>query len=247
MSPWVRYTLGPLLLAQARAARRRAPALPEAAGEREGELGDAAQPLLRVLIVGDSSAAGVGVDAQDRALAGYLTRHLHARTRHRVRWALHARSGSNTQQVLALLQQAQTEPADVAVVASGVNDLIDEVPADVAMAYRAALVAQLRAVAQVRHVVFTPLPPVHQFPLLPQPLRYLAGRDARQHNRALAAWAARERGLSFVPVPVRLNRSNMAIDGFHPGEPVYRLCGELVAEHIATQVWPRLQASKDSS
>ena len=26
----------------------------------------------------------------------------------------------------------------------------------------------------------------------------------------------------------------MAPDGFHPGEPVYRACGEALARHIAT-------------
>jgi hypothetical protein len=26
----------------------------------------------------------------------------------------------------------------------------------------------------------------------------------------------------------------MAIDGFHPGEPVYRACGEALAAHLAT-------------
>ena len=34
----------------------------------------------------------------------------------------------------------------------------------------------------------------------------------------------------------------MAEDGFHPGEPVYRACGEALALHIATTVWPLLEA-----
>ena len=32
----------------------------------------------------------------------------------------------------------------------------------------------------------------------------------------------------------------MAEDGFHPGEPVYRICGEALAAHIADAVWPAL-------
>ena len=34
----------------------------------------------------------------------------------------------------------------------------------------------------------------------------------------------------------------MAEDGFHPGEPVYRACGEAFALHIATTIWPVLDA-----
>ena len=37
----------------------------------------------------------------------------------------------------------------------------------------------------------------------------------------------------------------MAPDGFHPGEPVYRVCGEALARHIAGSVWPALQGADD--
>jgi hypothetical protein len=62
--------LGPVLLAQGKRLRRTAPTLPEPAGEREGIIGDG--PTLRLLILGDSAAAGVGADTQEAALAGQL-------------------------------------------------------------------------------------------------------------------------------------------------------------------------------
>ena len=70
----LKLALAPLLLAQAVHTRRRLPRLPEAAGAREGVVGRGAE--LDLLIVGDSSAAGVGVDTQDDALAGCLSRAL---------------------------------------------------------------------------------------------------------------------------------------------------------------------------
>jgi hypothetical protein len=78
------------------------------------------------------------------------------------------------------------------------------------------------------------LPPVHQFPLLPQPLRWIMGRDARRHDEAMARWAAAREDVSHVPIEISLDASCMASDGFHPGEPVYRVCGEALARHIAT-------------
>ena len=74
-----KLVLSPVLVAQAMATRRRAPALPEAVGPREGQLGSGAGAL-RVLIAGDSSAAGVGVATQDDAFAGHFTRTLHRRS-----------------------------------------------------------------------------------------------------------------------------------------------------------------------
>jgi lysophospholipase L1-like esterase len=234
----LKLALAPLLAAQAVATRRRAPVLPEAAGPRDGRVGrDGAQPL-RLLIAGDSSAAGVGVAHQEQALAGYLTRSLHRIAARPVAWALHARSGLTTQQVHALLRSDALPEAEVAVVMTGVNDVIDLVPPKRALQHREALADWLLGERGVKHVVFAPLPPVHRFPLLPQPLRKVMGDDARRHDDALAAWAAARRGVSHLTIEFELTPQAMASDGFHPGEPVYRACGEAIAAHIAKQINP---------
>lgn len=240
MSLTAKLVLSPLLVAQALATRRRLPRLPEAEGPREGVVGTGSR-MLRLLIGGDSSAAGVGVATQDQALAGHTARELARRVDAAVAWRLVARSGLTTAQCADLLADA-AEPwrADVAVFALGVNDVIEQVPARRAVAARQRLLNLLRERAGVRHVVFMPLPPVHRFPGLPQPLRWVMGADARRHDRALARWAARRDDASHVPIDLPLDPKVMASDGFHPGEPVYRVCALALAEHIATTVWPRL-------
>ena len=235
MSLALKLVLAPVLVAQAVGTRRRAPLLPEAAGAREGRIGEAGHAL-RVLIAGDSSAAGVGVEQQEQALAGYLSRALHQRAQRPVHWALRAKSGLTTRQVHELLRAETLPAADVAVVVTGVNDVIDLVSPKRAVAHRAALADWLRGEHHVEHVLFTPLPPVHRFPLLPQPLRGVMGRDALAHNAALRQWAATRRDVSCVAIDIPLQPEAMARDGFHPGEPVYRACGEAIAAHIAAHV-----------
>ena len=237
MSLVAKLVLSPLLVAQALATRRRAPLLPEAAGERHCSVGSGKRRL-RLLIVGDSSGAGVGVPTQDIALAGYLSRTLAEAAQATVRWQLVAQSGITSAQALALVQRQRPDRADVAVVVLGVNDVIDQVPSRRAVAHRAALADWLREHAAVRHVVFAPLPPVHLFPLLPQPLRWIMGRDARRHDAAVAHWAASRDDVSHVPIAMQLDASCMAADGFHPGEPVYRVCGETLARHVAMLQFP---------
>jgi lysophospholipase L1-like esterase len=233
MSLVAKLALSPLLAAQAALVRRRLPRLPEAQGQREGVAGaDPAAARLKLLIAGDSSAAGVGVDTQDDALAGQLVRQLLARGRANVHWRLVARSGVTTEQLIALLQQGAPIDADLAVIVTGVNDLVDQVPSHRAIQARERLTNVLRNGHGVRHVAFCPLPPVHQFPSLPQPLRWLAGVDARRHNAALRHWAGTRRDVSHVPLNLRLNRGVMASDGFHPGEPVYRQVAIALADHI---------------
>jgi hypothetical protein len=38
---------------------------------------------------------------------------------------------------------------------------------------------------------------------------------------------------------VDLNPDTMAADGFHPGESVYRFCGEALAAHVARRITTR--------
>lgn len=88
-----KFALGPVLLPQAHWLRRTALRLPEAPGPRQGVEGQG-EPKLRVLVVGDSSAAGVGMADQAHALALPLARELALREGRAVGWQLVARSGS---------------------------------------------------------------------------------------------------------------------------------------------------------
>ena len=233
MSLTVKLALSPLLVAQGLLTRARLPRLPEAAGPRNGQVGRG--PGLRLLVAGDSSAAGVGVAMQQQALAAPLAALLAEALRVRVHWSLLAQTGLSTAQTLELLKRQPQPPlADLAVVVTGVNDVTGQVPSQRALAAREALANWLRNAAGVRHVAFTPLPPVHRFPGLPQPLRWVAGADARRHNRALREWAATRGDVSCVPLDLPLDAAGMAGDGFHPGAAVYRRCAEAIAGHLAT-------------
>ena len=229
----LKIALAPLLVAQALATRRRAPVLPEADGEREGSVGGAGAPTLRLLVAGDSSAAGVGVARQEQGVVGHLVRTLHRATGRRIEWALRARTGLTTRGVHDLLVGGAPFSADVAVVITGVNDVIDQLTTRRAVRDRAALADWLLDAAGVRHVVFAPLPPMHRFPLLPEPLRRVMGGDACRHDAALARWAATRSDVSHAAFALDLDAAGMASDGFHPGEPVYRACGEALAAHVA--------------
>jgi lysophospholipase L1-like esterase len=237
MSLPAKLMLSPLLVAQAMATRRRLPRLPEPPGARAGQAGQGTP--LRLLIAGDSSAVGVGVKNQREAVAWQLAAQLAALTATQVQWQLLGKSGLTTAQLLALLHAGPPSRADIAVVLTGVNDVVDQVPSHRALAAREALANSLRNACGVQHVVFAPLPPIHHFPGLPQPLRWVAGHDARRHNAALRAWVATRDDVSCPDMEVPLNRGVMASDGFHPGEPVYRYCANTLAEHIARHVWQR--------
>ena len=223
-----KLALAPVLIAQGLGVRRRALRLPEAAGPRAGEAG--AGPPLRLLIVGDSSAAGVGAPDQDNALVGQLVAEL--ASTHRVQWRLIARTGATTADTLTRLAGEKPEPFDIAVTALGVNDVTRSVPLARWLARQAALRALLAERFGVFHVIASGLPPMGHFPALPQPLRWVAGASARRLDLGLARAAAQDARWSHAGFDITLTPEMMAQDGFHPGPAGYALWAKLLAPHI---------------
>jgi len=217
----------PILITQGLWARRQAPTLPEPEGPRVGQTGDG--PVVRLLIVGDSSAAGVGVAHQQQALSGQLLQHLSPKLR--VDWRLAARTGNTTREALTMLRPEQGR-FDVAIAALGVNDVTRGVPLRRFLRQQAELRRVLKTRFGVRQIIVSALPPMHQFPLLPQPTRWLLGREARLFDNALRQAVAGDPIAEYLPFDMSLAPSLMAEDGFHPGPKVYSRWGELVAARI---------------
>lgn len=228
--------LGPLLIWQGRRVRATALRLPEAAGERCHPGG-----ALRLLIVGDSSAAGVGAAHQDEALAGRLAVALSSRLGQPVGWQLVATSGHVSEQALAHLAGTELAAADVLITALGVNDVVGQIAPRHAIATLAAIDAMARERAGVQLSLHCATPPMQEFPLLPQPLRWFFGQQAAHFNAVLESSVAGQPQRRVVHMPQSMQRKAaalMARDGFHPGPPGYVLWAETLAEQIAAALPP---------
>lgn len=228
-----RLALGPVLLPQAHWLRRTALRLPEAAGPREGQAG-VGEPVLRVLVVGDSAAAGVGVANQGQALAAQLAGALSEALRGPIGWQLVAQSGVNTAECRALAAQSNLQQADVVVTVLGVNDVSSQTTAARFPQGLSLLWADLRQRTGARWAVVCGVPPMHLFPAIPQPLRWYLGRYAAWLDRAGRRWAEQE-GLGYCPVDWKAEEGFVAADGFHPGQALYPLWAQRLAGLIVAQ------------
>lgn len=220
--------LAPLLLAQGLRVRRVTPRLPEPPGPRSGTAG--VGPMLRLLIAGDSAAAGVGAASQREGLSGALVGALEPQFK--VSWKVHAQTGLRTLDVLTRLAAMEAEPFDVAVVSSGVNDVTGGTRSSAFVAQQHDLVRLLKAHFGVRLVLLTGLPPMHVFPALPQPLRWCLGARASAFTRLLESVAAGEPGCKLLTPHLPLDVAYMATDGFHPGPLAYAKWGREAAAVI---------------
>ncbi|MDJ0831681.1 MAG: SGNH/GDSL hydrolase family protein [Desulfobacterales bacterium] len=220
--------LFPLLICQAIWVRMTVPKLAEAKGPREGIAGRGAP--LRILVVGDSSAAGVGVSKQTKALVGQLVSLLTGDFN--VYWKLIATTGWTTAELRRILKTVPSIPYDVVLTASGVNDITSRHSVAACLIEQIQLVELLRERFAVQHIIISGLPPVHRFPSLPQPLRWYLGVRAKRLDTAIRTWAGGQPDCEHIPMNFPLDPDDMALDGFHPGAGIYALWGQAAAAII---------------
>ncbi|MGE8066454.1 SGNH/GDSL hydrolase family protein [Pseudomonas sp. NPDC089569] len=221
--------LGPVLLMQGAYTRRVTPKLPEAEGEREGMAGDG--EVMRLLILGDSAAAGVGAATQGEALSGQLVSRLGKH--YRVCWRLWARSGLDSQALLHMLGQHAAQTFDVALLCIGVNDVTGTLSCDQWIARQRELMDLLPDKFGVKLIVVSPLPPMHLFPALPQPLRWYLGNRASRFNAHLTELTSRQDHCTMLTTRLAPVAGAMARDGFHPGPAIYSVWADDAAQVIA--------------
>lgn len=238
--------------AEAWALLRRIPRLPEASGPRRGLAGGPAGAVaqstaLTLLVLGESTAAGVGAPTQESALGGRLAEALAAHSGHPVRWQVAGQNGATIRRIRhRLLAEADEAPIDVAVIAAGANDVMRGRSTAEWEEHLRAIAGNVRGAAGGGEtlVVLTGVPPFSHCPALRRPLRdYLARRAARIDARS--AELCRELGILFLPFiegEMELADDFFAEDQFHPSATGYALWAEYIAAHIAD----RLRADTES-
>lgn len=234
-----KVVLTPVLLAQGVWVRLRIPKLLEPPGARAGKAGTGA--VLRLLILGDSSAAGVGSYSQERALLGNITGKLSQIAC--VQFNLIARTGDTTADAIYRLKHHGPARYDIAVIALGVNDITRRIPMAHWLEQQRELYRVLQKRYGCRHIVVSGVPPIHQFTALPQPLRWFLGEQAREYDRALARLIASIDGVEYLPMQFFSPNADFGIDQFHPGPIAYQEWGE----HICQQIYGIINAEKPSN
>jgi lysophospholipase L1-like esterase len=220
-----------VLAGQVVAARSRSYATPLLGFGLRATFGPVGAPPLRLVLLGDSAALGVGVERSADTVGGQLARLLSegvAGAPHRqVFLSSVGVSGSRSADLATQVARALVgEPPDVAVILIGANDVTTLRPPGESAAYVASAVRRLRD-AGVEVVVGT-CPDLGAVRALARPLRQITGWMGRRTARA-QAWAVREAGGRIVDLaaetgPVfRADPGTLSDDGYHPSADGYRV------------------------
>jgi lysophospholipase L1-like esterase len=217
-----------LLLAEAVLTARRGFLPAETAPVQDGAVGDGSMPELRLALLGDAMAAGVGVMRSNDTVGRQVAQRL-ARAGYRVQLSTVAVAGSRTADLGPQVSRALLRSPNIAIVLVGAGDATHGSRLESVRGNLGDAVARMRA-AHVPVVVGC-CPDLGAAPCFPQPLRSVVGWRGMQV--AAAEMSATELA-GGLPVDLaaatggifRADRGTFSEDGFHPSPDGYRLWAE---------------------
>jgi lysophospholipase L1-like esterase len=224
--------LWPLLWLQGRYVRKHTPRLPGASGPTHGIIPAAGAPL-HLLVVGESTVAGVGAPDHARALTGQIASALAHRTERTVHWNAVGKIGATVDVARKrLLPAIPSRPVDCSVLAFGVNDVLQfHTPArwnrDLVQ-----LIHDLRQRVGPAPIVLAAVPPMGHFPALPQPLRWVLGMRATALARTAQRIAPTLPSVGYSATHGSMTAEMFCADRFHPSVEGYRQWGALIADSM---------------
>ncbi|MEZ5810106.1 MAG: SGNH/GDSL hydrolase family protein [Rhizobiaceae bacterium] len=200
-------------------------------GSLTGRLGGEGEPL-QLLVLGDSSAAGVGVRSTDHNLATHLARSLNHKSGRPVVWRTagfnSATSGQIRDFVVPNLAREQWTHVALSI---GTNDIKNVHTLSRFKREFGGLLYALRARFPQAQIYWTEALDMRRVPALPHPLSALLEIRARAFNR-LGNRLCAERGAVAVPRLPDVEPEGFASDGFHAGADGYQYWAEYLASAI---------------
>lgn len=222
----------PFLVPQALYVRRTAPRFAPAGGAAAGCVGSGRQT--RLLAIGDSIIAGVGASELSRALVGQTATALAESRDCCVSWRALGVSGYDSASVLnQLVPRLPAEAFEFIVVSVGVNDITGLTSVRKWRRNLSNLLGELEAHSPDAVIAIAGMPPLHRFPLLPEPLRAVFGMRGRTFDQVARNVADKSRNALHVPLDFEPDPRKFAADGYHPSEASYVEFGRHLAASLS--------------
>ncbi|MEG3627137.1 SGNH/GDSL hydrolase family protein [Streptomyces poriticola] len=250
-----------LLLAEVQLARRRVgigtpDRVPDAAGLYGGPLPTAGEPPLRLVMLGDSTAAGQGVHRAAQTPGALLASGLAAVAERPVRLASVALPGARSDDLDRQVTLVLSDPArvpDVCVIMIGANDVTHRMPATTSVRHLSGAVRRLRTAGA--EVVVGTCPDLGTIEPVRQPLRWLARRASRQLAAAQTIGVVEQGGRTVSlgdllgPEFAQNPRELFGPDNYHPSAEGYATAAMAVLPTVcaALGLWPAEEERPDVS
>ena len=175
------------------------------------------QPL-RLLGLGDSVIAGVGLASTESTVTARLADRLNQHLGRAIDWRILGEDGAKISDTQRMLGATESESFDWIVVSVGVNDVTGLTSLVRWQQGLLGLISDIKARSSHATVVFLQLPPMGRFEMIPQPLRAVLGIRAAMLRQVLTWVVEAHRGVWMIDPSRLFVSAYMAEDGYHPNE-----------------------------
>lgn len=246
----IRYLLGavvsipllPLMYIHGKRIRASVPELPEATGTA-GSADASGQPL-RLITIGESTIAGVGVATHEEGFTGALAKELAAALDRTVEWNVYAKSGYTVQRMTdKLIPKITQKQADLIVIGTGGNDAFTLNRPNKWRKQQIGLIEKVQAKYPDAPIVFTNMPPIKEFPAFTSLIKFVVGnlveilgdelemivrkRDNVYYNAEKLTFATWTKHYGLED-----DIQQFFSDGVHPSKVTYQIWGKDIARFI---------------
>lgn len=210
----------PFLYLQGRYTRWKVGVLPPAGGSTTGRTGEG--DSAKLLVIGESTVAGLGARSHDVALAGQFAKNLATKIERPVEWTVVGRSGVTAQQTIEeLLPLVPDHEFDYLLIGLGGNDVLKLSTPARWRTDMAKLLGLLRSANPDAVIFLSNCPMIRLSPALPNPLRAVLWELSKMHDENIAELTSQMERVFYYPQPVDVTLDGFFADGIHPSERGY--------------------------
>jgi lysophospholipase L1-like esterase len=219
--PWLPY-----LVYQAKKVRKSSPKLPS-----QSSLLTLGQGEKHVLLLGESTVAGVGASAATHTLAGNFSRMLG--DSYQIETI--GKKGLRVKDAFSLYQlqkKSRTTTSEGVILFLGANDcFLLTSPQEFKQELRS-LIQQIQVETNANWIYLAAIPPVHLFPAFSEQMRAFLSKQRAYLQREMEDIAANDPKVIYHAIPMDLQPEFFSADGVHPSDLGYQKIAELAIEKM---------------
>jgi lysophospholipase L1-like esterase len=210
----------PFLYLQGQYVRRKIGLLPDAQGNKRGKSGSYEQTV-KLLVIGESTVAGLGARTHETALAGQFAKCLSQKIGKSVEWYVIGKNGVTAKRTIEeLVPQIPDEKFDYILAGVGGNDVLKLSSPFKWRRDMTKLLEILFEKSPDATIFMTNAPAVHLSPVLPQPIKFILGELSRLHDKNSQEFTSKMERVHYFHRPNEITVGFFA-DGIHPSEQGY--------------------------
>jgi lysophospholipase L1-like esterase len=225
--------MAPFLYIQGQITRWKVGLLPEA--EDPAGVSGSGELEVKLLVLGESTVAGLGARTHNLALAGQFADRLSERIARPVRWTVVGRNGVTARRTIdELVPLIPDGPFDYSLLGLGGNDVMKLSSPRKWRRDMTELLSIMRTRYPEAVIFISNCPMIKYSPIMPQPIKGILWGLSQMHNENIKEFTSSMERVFYYPQPPEVTLEGFFADGIHPSEQGYADWARAMVEHFHT-------------